>query len=44
MYFVFGESLEMGIKILLSLRVGLWLMYKYIYLGKVISNKFWSFI
>ena len=44
-YILFLRKLcVMGIKIFLSLRVRLWLRYKFKYLGKVVSNKFWSFI
>ena len=39
-----GKLYVMGIKILLSLRVRLCLRYKFIYLRRVVSNKFWSFI
>ena len=40
----FENLYVVGIKIFLSLKIRLWFMYKFKYLVRFVSNKFWSFI
>ena len=42
MCIIVGNLFEMGIMIFLSLRVRLSFMCKLIYLGRIVSDKFWS--